>query len=167
MNQPNQQSYSDYVASLPKKRMGAGALFFDKQWRVLLVKPSYKPGWEIPGGVVEQDESPASCCQREVLEELGLNRPTGRLLIVDYNHPTETERGIKTESLMFIFFGGFLGDDELAQIQLPAKELTEYRFFRQNELPEMTDTLKRRVLVAWEQVGQGGALYTEEQEGPG
>ena len=55
-----------YYESLPKKRMGAGCLFFNERNEVLLVKPTYKPGWEIPGGVVEDNESPKQCCQREV-----------------------------------------------------------------------------------------------------
>jgi ADP-ribose pyrophosphatase YjhB (NUDIX family) len=38
--------------------MAAGALLFDEDGRILLVEPTYKPYWEIPGGVVEADESP-------------------------------------------------------------------------------------------------------------
>nr|WP_158102996.1 NUDIX hydrolase [Lentzea kentuckyensis] len=33
--------------------MAAGVLFRDKSGRVLLLDPSYKPNWEIPGGAVE------------------------------------------------------------------------------------------------------------------
>lgn len=33
--------------------LAAGVLLFDEQDRVLLVDPTYKPGWEFPGGVVE------------------------------------------------------------------------------------------------------------------
>jgi len=33
--------------------MGSGTLFFDSAGRILIVKPSYKDVWEIPGGVVE------------------------------------------------------------------------------------------------------------------
>jgi 8-oxo-dGTP pyrophosphatase MutT (NUDIX family) len=41
-----------YVASLARKRMAAGALFRDGDGGVLLVDPVYKPGWELPGGAV-------------------------------------------------------------------------------------------------------------------
>jgi ADP-ribose pyrophosphatase YjhB (NUDIX family) len=154
-------SQQNYHASLPQKRMGAGCLFFDEPGRVLLVKPGYKPGWEIPGGVVELNESPKGCCQREVLEEIGLVRGIGRLLVLDYNNPTET----KSESLMFVFDGGVLSPQEITNIRLPAEELVDFGFFAQDELPAtMTDTLRQRVLLAWQQVAQPGGIYLENQE---
>jgi 8-oxo-dGTP pyrophosphatase MutT (NUDIX family) len=61
--------------------MAAGILFRDSRGRVLLVEPSYKPNWEIPGGVVEADESPWAAATRELSEELGWDRPLGRLLV--------------------------------------------------------------------------------------
>src|SRR5690348_12741014 len=110
-----------FYESLPRKRMGAGCVFFNVDGEVLLVKPTYKEGWEIPGGVVEDNESPKWCCEREILEEIGLEVSVKRLLIVDYNsYPQETD---KTESLMFIFDGGVLSDDELATINLREDEL--------------------------------------------
>ena len=149
-----------YWDTLPKKRMGAGCLIFDEDGRVLLVKPNYKPVWEIPGGVVEANESPKQCCQREVEEELGLHLIIGRLLVVDYNNPTE----VKTESIMFIFDGGILTQAEITALQLQTEELSGYSFFAQNQLPHnMTDSLKNRVLIAWNQSVQNGALYTENQ----
>ena len=75
--------------SIPKKLLGAGCLLFDGMDRLLLVKSTYKPTWEIPGGIVEQDESTKQCCQREIHEEIGLIRNIGNLLVVDYNQPRE------------------------------------------------------------------------------
>src|SRR5690242_9638520 len=85
----------------PGKRMGAGALIRDRQGRVLIVEPTYKDRWEVPGGAVEADESPRTACRRELLEELGLDLSLGRLLVMEWQGP-EPER---TESLMFVFDG--------------------------------------------------------------
>lgn len=154
-------SGSNYYESLPKKRMGAGCLFFNERNEVLLVKPNYKPGWEIPGGVVEQNESPEQCCQREVLEEIGLNRAIGRLLVIDYSYPCEA----KTESLMFVFDGGTLTESDISAIQLQNDELSEFAFYEQATLPEaMTETLKARVLAAWQQRANNRAIYLENQQ---
>src|ERR1700685_2203694 len=73
-----------YVASLARKRMAATAFFRDEEGRVLVVNPVYKPTWDLPGGAAEADESPHAACRREVAEELGLDRPPGRVLAVDW-----------------------------------------------------------------------------------
>ncbi|MGI9001266.1 MAG: NUDIX domain-containing protein [Pseudonocardia sp.] len=65
-------------------RVAAGALFVDDEGRVLLLHPTYKDTWDIPGGYVERGESPASACEREVHEEIGLRRTANRLLAVDW-----------------------------------------------------------------------------------
>ena len=68
----------DYTATLPAKRAAAAVLFTDPEGRVLLVEPTYKPTWEIPGGTVELNESPFAAAAREVKEELGLDHFEGR-----------------------------------------------------------------------------------------
>ena len=134
---------------------------FNEQGRVLLVTLSYKSTWEIPGGVVEENESPKQCCQREVLEELGMDRIVGRLLVVDYNVPTDT----KTESLMFIFNGGVLSRQDIDNIQIDQDELVGFAFFSQDVLPkEITNTLRRRILAAWKTMAGEGGEYLEGQE---
>ena len=58
---------------LPGIPVSAGALIYDRAGRLLILKPTYKSGWTIPGGVMEADgESPWEACQREVREETGL-----------------------------------------------------------------------------------------------
>jgi 8-oxo-dGTP pyrophosphatase MutT (NUDIX family) len=79
-----------------------GVLFRDQDDRVLLLQPSYKPNWEIPGGAVEADESPWATASRELVEELGLDRPQGGLLVVDYVRPQDS----RPEGVVFIFDGG-------------------------------------------------------------
>ena len=141
--------------------MGAGCLFFDQHGNFMLVKPTYKLGWEIPGGGVEHNESPKQCCIREIQEELGLEQKIGELLVVDYNSETEE----KTESLMFIFDGGILTPSEIESIQLGHDELSEFRFFTTKTLPnDMVNPLRNRVLMAWQQKTQRTHVYLENQK---
>ncbi|MGI9451938.1 MAG: NUDIX domain-containing protein, partial [Geminicoccaceae bacterium] len=57
---------------LPKKRLASAVLLFDHAGRLLLVKPSYRDEWLIPGGLVEKNESPWTAARRETLEEIGV-----------------------------------------------------------------------------------------------
>src|ERR1039457_4579474 len=93
-----------YIASLARKRMAAGSLFRDEDGRGLLVDPTYKPTWDLPGGAVEKEESPHAACRREVAEELGLDRVPGRVLVVDWV-PSRPER---PEGLIVVYDGGVL-----------------------------------------------------------
>lgn len=148
-------------ATLPKKRMAAGALFLDEQGRILLVNPTYKPQWEIPGGIVEENESPRQACIREVAEEIGLRRTMERLLSVSYIAASQTT----LEGLMFIFWGGLLTAADLAQIRLPAAELSEYRLFDIAEgLGHLTPTLAERVKRSLTIVDTERTLYLEYLE---
>jgi ADP-ribose pyrophosphatase YjhB (NUDIX family) len=122
------------VDSLPKKRISAGALFLNEQGQFLVVNPTYKPQWGIPGGIVEADESPRAACQREVQEELGLVKSCERLLSVAYVDSKDEQ----ADSLKFFFWGGVLAAAEIAQICLPVEELSEYCFVDPVEAPMLS-----------------------------
>ena len=72
------------VATIPAS---AGALIRGRHGRLLILKPTYKGGWTIPGGVIEIGESPWEACRRETREECGLDVTAGRLVCVDFLHP--------------------------------------------------------------------------------
>ncbi|WP_307873852.1 MULTISPECIES: NUDIX hydrolase [unclassified Frankia] len=42
----------------------------DDDSRILIVQPTYRPGWDLPGGVVEQEESPHSAALQHPADEL-------------------------------------------------------------------------------------------------
>src|SRR3954447_11439996 len=118
--------------SLPpmaRPRVAAGMLVHDDQGRVLMVRPTYKHGWDIPGGYVEPDESPAQAAERELAEELNLRRPLGRLLVVDWApHPAERDK------LLFVFDGGVLTQAEASSLSPDGNEIAEARYWRSDEL---------------------------------
>jgi ADP-ribose pyrophosphatase YjhB (NUDIX family) len=106
------------------KRMAAGAVLKNSAGEVLLVKPTYKSTWEIPGGMVEAGESPLRCCERELAEELGLELRVTRLLVVDWVPP----RPDRSDALMFLFDGGVVGAESIGRIVLAEGELSAWRF---------------------------------------
>ena len=73
----------DPTLSFITPRVAAGVLFTDDQDRILMVVPTYKDYYDIPGGYVEHGETPYEAAQREVFEELGIKPPIGRLLVAE------------------------------------------------------------------------------------
>ena len=157
---PNQpQSRAEFVASLPRKRMAAGVLVMDESGRVLVVKPTYRDGWLIPGGAVEADEAPSETCRREVAEELGIALPVGRLLCVEYLPAYED----LTESVQLIFDGGVMTASICEQLQLPPDELSEARFAPAEEAGRLLNPrLAVRAAYALDALKTGTVHYLED-----
>ncbi|MFD8588596.1 NUDIX domain-containing protein [Streptomyces sp. NPDC059637] len=123
--------------------LASGVLLFDDRDRVLLVDPTYKPGWEFPGGVVERGEAPARAGVREVAEELGLDLPTApRLLVVDWEPPAPPAHG----GLRLLFDGGRLGPDQVSRLMLPGSELRAWRFATEDEAEHLLPPVRYRRL---------------------
>ncbi|WP_405063752.1 NUDIX hydrolase [Kribbella sp. NBC_01505] len=138
----------DYIARMPRKRLAAAVLIRDDADRVLLLEPSYKPNWELPGGIVEADESPWDAATREVVEELGLELPLGRLLVVDHVHAYDD----RPDGINFIFDAGRL---DTTPTSFPDGEILSAHFLTLPEVavrtrPQMT----ARIAAALEAVAE-------------
>jgi len=131
---------------LPRIPASSGALIFDERRRLLIVNPTYKKHWTIPGGIMEADgETPWEACRREVREEVGLKVSRGRLVVVDFLRPKPSKPG----GMRFLFDCGVLPDDVLEDITLQEEELSEHRFAKPARALELlSGPLRRRVGAA-------------------
>ncbi|MGX1371963.1 8-oxo-dGTP pyrophosphatase MutT (NUDIX family) [Streptomyces canus] len=139
--------------------VAAGVLLFDEQDRVLLVDPTYKAGWEFPGGVVEPGEAPAQAGVREVAEETGIRLDdVPRLLVVDWESPAPPGYG----GLRLLFDGGRLDSTRAGAVLLPGPELRGWCFASEEEAAELLPPVRyERLRWALRARERGAALYLE------
>ena len=128
---------------MARPRVAASALFFDEDGRLLLVHSTFQDSWDIPGGYVEPGEPPQDACRREVVDELGLDRTVGRLLVADW---ATDDAG---DVLLFVYDGGELDTDSIEGVRLAEHEVDAFGFFSAREARErLDDRLVRRVHAA-------------------
>jgi len=143
---------------IPRIPASAGALVWDRKGRLLILKPTYKGGWTIPGGIIEADgETPWEACRRETREECGLEVRHGRLVCVDFLRPRPGRPG----GMRFLFSCGTFRDSALSGIVLQEVEISEYRLARVDQaLRWLSGPVRRRVTAA---VNNSGKLrYLED-----
>lgn len=114
----------------------AGAII--KENKILLARTSPKSEWYIPGGMQELNESIQDTIIREIKEEFGLNLEIDKLIGI-YSAPKWTmslSNGDIIQQVIFFFL--LKGDFNESEIILQESELSEYAFFKINEIPEYT-----------------------------
>ena len=128
--------------------IGASAIIVDEKKRVLLCHRTDRDFWNLPGGGVEQDETPWQAVVREVKEEVGLTVVVSKLLGV-YKDPMR-------DDLVFSFACTIVGGaltltdeadtiDYFAFEQIPANTF-ENHLFRIKDYLHEPDTMHLKML---------------------
>ncbi|MFC8699623.1 MULTISPECIES: NUDIX hydrolase [Streptomyces] len=144
-------------AKQARKRVAADVLLRDPAGRVLLVNPTYKPGWDLPGGMAEANEPPEEAVRRELREELGQDVALRGLLVVDWIAP----HGPWDDQIAFIFDGGTLDGSQV--LRPHDQELSEARFVPLDKALELVrDRMRRRLDAAMTALHQGRPLYLHD-----
>lgn len=131
-------------AKQARKRVAADIVVRDEWGRILLVNPTYKDHWDLPGGMAESNESPRKAAEREFMEELGVTIAVGRLLLLDWLGP----HGPWDDQLVFIFDGGVLTGKQLAHLRVTDPEISQFAMLNPEDAgrrlrPDMAQRLSR------------------------
>ena len=145
-------------AKQARKRVTADALLRDPDGRLLLVKPTYKPGWDLPGGMAESNEAPTDAVRRELREELGLDVTLYALLCIDWVPP----HGPWDDLMAFVFDAEQLSWETCATLRPHDEELAECAFFPEDQaLSLLRDRQRRRAEQALAALGESIPRYLQ------
>lgn len=144
-----------WYAQLATQYTATGALVTDREGRVLLVKPYYREHWTLPGGMLDDGETPQIACAREISEELGVIVPIGRLLVIDWA-PAQARR--PRPIIYFLFDAGVLGRE--TEIRLQDAELDEHGFIDPDQVvTRVASYTAARVSAALSARASGATIY--------
>jgi len=114
--------------------IGAFGIIFDEQKRVLLVHRRDYDLWNLPGGTLEDFESPANAVKREVKEETGLEVEISKLLGV-YNKENKND-------MAFSFLCKVVGGEITLNDEADRIEYFEIDKLPSNTVPKQVERIK-------------------------
>lgn len=152
--------YAEGNARQARKRVAVDVVILDLAGRVLLVEPTYKDFWDLPGGMAEANEPPRAAVERELREELGLDIRVGRLLLLDWDGP----HGPWDDQLLFVFDAGPLTDERAAGLRVADAELAACAFLPVNEaVSRLRADMAERLVRALVARASGHTAYGEQR----
>lgn len=127
--------------------LGARGLVYDEASNaVFLIRHTYVPGWQLPGGGVELGETMAHALEREFFEEGN----------IEFSEPPElrsihfNRQGSRRDHVGFYLITKY----RQAAPKLPDREIAEAGFFPLDRLPkDTTPATRRRIAEVFEGVG--------------
>ncbi len=150
----------EYFEKLSKKKIAIAVIFLSKNEEILILKSSYKHNtWLLPGGAVEQDESPLSAAYREIDEEINVNVKITKLLMTEYNNSGDDYN----ESIFFIYLGSM--NCPIDSIKIDNKEIIDAKYVSHTELSNYCNKkMSQRILLAFEANKKNRSFYVENQK---
>lgn len=116
----------------PNYTAGVTVLLVRESGEVLFLKPTYRLGWGLPGGLLDRHEHPEETAQREVAEELGIHieRPIAYRTAVDPRRQTVTW-----------FAMSYVNKEQIAAIRPDPVEIAEVYWVAIDEMPPLDDEI--------------------------
>jgi 8-oxo-dGTP pyrophosphatase MutT (NUDIX family) len=147
-------------AKQARKRVAAKVIIRNQTGHILLVNPTYKEYWDLPGGMVEANEPPRVAAEREIIEELGFQAQIGHVLGIDWIGP----HGPWDDQLIFTFDGGILIDAAIKELRIVDSEISEFGFFLARDASRLLRRdVAQRLMRAVDSLETNHVCYMEHQ----
>lgn len=144
----------NWLKGLPKVPSSAALLLTDSKGNLLIVKANYKHHWSLPGGMVEERESPRDGALREAREEIGLEIDSDRLSL----EIVAFRASAQIDTYQFVFKAE-ISDEEKSMIVLQQSEIEDYAFVTKEQILSAGRTYSP-VIVHWAK-GMSGYIEYE------
>lgn len=141
-----------------RKRVISHLLLTDSAARVCVLETTFKPDFELPGGILEVGESPRVGLVREIQEELSHTVSVGRLLVVDWLAPYLGW----DDAIELIFDGLELADHAVPLLRPDLREIRAIHWLEPDAATaRMAPFARGRLLAALAARDEGRTLYLE------
>lgn len=125
----SKQTHIAWIKKAPKRISSSGVMLEDADGKLLVVKANYKPYWTVPGGIIDEGETPKQAAIREVFEEVGV-----RLSERDLTFVLVADRISKHLQTYQFLFKAKLSETAKKRIVLQAAEIDEYALVTKAEV---------------------------------
>lgn len=141
-----------------RKRVISHLLITDDAGRVCILETTFKPDFELPGGILEVGESPRVGLIREVMEELGHTVSVGRLLVVDWLTPYLGWE----DAIELVFDGRQMPDRSIPLLRPDGREIRAVHWLEpEAAIARMAPFARGRLRAALAAREEGRTLYLE------
>jgi 8-oxo-dGTP pyrophosphatase MutT (NUDIX family) len=126
--------------------LGAAAVVFDPNQRLLLIQRTDNEEWCLPGGKLDAGESMAEACLRELYEETGLLGKIDRILGL-YSSPDSVvvyRDGVRRQVVTVTFL---VTPQAEARLE-PGAEALDARYFERNEIEDLAVLELHKIRIA-------------------
>jgi len=157
MKRHSPKEHMAYMQTLHKRVASVGLLLENTAGELLIVKAYYKHHWTIPGGVIDEGETPLQAAVRETQEEIGVQIDSKTVEFVAVVNRT----GPVFDTYQFVFKAPLPED---AVINLGQDEIDEYVFVSRQEVASKNRNYGE-VIFHWAS-GRSGYIEQEFEHQP-
>ena len=139
----------------PSYVLGAMCRVEREDGRVLLVKPSYRSVWTLPGGVSARGESPIDCMHRELFEEAGVRcEVVGEPVVL---------LDPKRRMLDFVYRGRLAPGVDPSEARSTSLEIADVGWFEPSEIAAISGAFARKALSVDPTTDTGRVIIVEHE----